>query len=73
MKKYIYLVLIALYCSCKKDNDTTNKFCYSNSENLNNIYSKDSLVVENDSVQGILMLNEFYSKFYFDDNIKIDN
>ncbi|MFK7050823.1 hypothetical protein FLACOL_02417 [Flavobacterium columnare] len=65
MKKVIQIIVLSFFfLTCKKN---------PNSENLNNIYSKDSLVVENDSVQGILMLNEFYSKFYFDDNIKIDN
>ncbi|AND64347.1 hypothetical protein AX766_07965 [Flavobacterium covae] len=65
MKKIFQIVILSLFfLSCKEN---------SNSENSNNKIPKDSLVVENDSVQGILMLNEFYSKFYFDDNIKIDN
>ncbi|WP_421498052.1 DUF3828 domain-containing protein [Flavobacterium columnare] len=65
MKKIFQIVILSLFfLSCKEN---------SNSENSNNKISKDSLVVKNDSVQGILMLNEFYSKFYFDDNIKIDN
>ncbi|QYS89191.1 DUF3828 domain-containing protein [Flavobacterium davisii] len=70
MKKVIQIIVLSFFfLTCKKNPNSENL----NSENLNNIYSKDSLVVENDSVQGILMLNEFYSKFYFDDNIKIDN
>lgn len=63
MKKLIYIItLLVTFASCKEKAETLN---------TDNKDGKDS-IISNDNEEALLMLNEFYSLFYFDDSVTID-
>jgi hypothetical protein len=62
MKKIFSIIILCICCltGCKQELKSKN------------ILESKQPLVSNGKQEGILMLNKFYSLFYFDDNIKID-
>ncbi|MCP2025480.1 hypothetical protein L1276_000620 [Flavobacterium sp. HSC-32F16] len=62
MKNFFSIIILCICCltGCKQELKSTN------------IVESKQPLVSNSKEEGVLMLNKFYSLFYFDDNVKID-